>query len=124
NLSRGVQIQKFGPKLKDFVRLKLPEPRKTEDRIEGEVIYLDRFGNAITNIRAELLPGIRRGFCAVYDKRQSIFPVKNFYDAVPPKMPVAVLGSSGFLEIAVNRGSAERLLRLKIGSRVSLRRGT
>jgi len=49
------------------------------------------------------------------------FAAEDFYQAVPPKRPVALVGSSGFLEIAVNGGSAERVLGLRIGTRVVLR---
>jgi len=57
HLSRGVPIKKFGPALKDFVRLDWPEPRRQRGGVEGEVVYIDRFGNAITNIGSELLRG-------------------------------------------------------------------
>jgi hypothetical protein len=46
--------------------------------------------------------------------------VKPFYQAVAPGSPVALVGSSGFLEIAVNGGSAEKVLGLKVGTRVLL----
>src|ERR1035438_8008953 len=47
HLSRGVPIKKFGPALKDFVRLPWPRPRLRRGGVEGEVVYIDHFGNAI-----------------------------------------------------------------------------
>jgi S-adenosylmethionine hydrolase len=121
-LSRGVPIKKLGPALKDFVRLEWPEPRRQRDGIEGEVVYIDRFGNAITNLESGLLLGSDWASCEVYAKRRRVCPLNTFYQSVALKTPVALPGSSGFLEIAVNGGSAEKLLGLRIGARVVLRK--
>jgi S-adenosylmethionine hydrolase len=120
HLSRGVPIRKLGPALKDFVRLPWPEPRVRQDGFEGEVVYIDRFGNAITNLEGRLFDGSDRASCEVYTKRRWTCPLKTFYQAVPPKRPVALVGSSGFVEIAVNGSSAAKTLGLRIGARVVL----
>ena len=91
-------------------------------RVQGEIIYLDRFGNAITNIEAGLLPGDVKGTCEVTVKRKVRCKLAECYSAVPAGHPVAVIGSSGLLEIAVNGGSAERRFRLKIGDKVMAER--
>ena len=165
HLSRGVPIQKFGPALKDFVRLAWPEARVRRGGVEGEVVYIDRFGNAITNLEGRLLgsalfrsdlltsheppktrpspcplPATRgeggrrpgegrfvessgRASCEVYAKRRWNCPLKAFYQAVASKKPVALVGSSGYLEIAINGGSAAKVLGVSIGTRVVLRAG-
>src|ERR1035441_5962943 len=110
HLSRGVPIQKFGPALKDFVRLAWPEPRMRQGGLEGEVVYIDRFGNAITNLEGGLLEGAGGASCEVHAKRRWKCPLKTCYQAVPPNRPIALVGSSGFLEIAINGGSAEKVL--------------
>jgi hypothetical protein len=121
HLSRGVPIQKFGPALKDFVRLAWPEPRVRRGGFEGEVVYIDRFGNAITNLEDRLLRGSDAGSCEIYARHRRVCPLRTFYQAVAPKTPVALVGSSGFLEIAINGGSAEKVLGVRIGTRVVLR---
>jgi S-adenosylmethionine hydrolase len=121
HLSRGVPIQKFGPALKDFVRLAWPEPRMRRGGFEGEVVYIDRFGNAITNLEGGRLPSSARATCEIHGRRRRLCPLRTFYQAVAPKTPVALAGSSGFLEIAVNGGSAEKALGVRIGTRVVLR---
>jgi hypothetical protein len=121
HLSLGVPIKKVGPALRDFVRLDWPEPRKERVRIEGEVVYIDRFGNAITNLEGSLLRGSERASCEIFAKRRRVCPLKAFYQAAAPNSPVALMGSSGFLEIAVNGGSAAKALGLRIGTRVVLR---
>jgi S-adenosylmethionine hydrolase len=118
HLSRGVPIQKFGPALKEFVRLDWPESRARRGGLEGEVVYIDRFGNAITNLEDRLLESSGRASCEVHGKRRWNCPLKTFYQAVPPKRPIAIVGSSGFLEIAVNGGSAEKVLGVRVGTRV------
>jgi S-adenosylmethionine hydrolase len=120
HLSRGVPIQELGPALKDFVRLAWPEPRVRRDGFEGEVFYIDRFGNAITNLEGRLPGASGRASCEVHAKRRWNCPLKTFYQAVPPGRPVALVGSSGFLEIAVNGGSAEKVLGVRVGTRVVL----
>ncbi len=145
HLSRGVPLQQLGPAAKEFVRLNWPQPHITRTRIEGEVVYVDRFGNAITNIPNELVKGTgartaesartksrkladkavrapRAVTWTVLAKEKPICSVQLFYQSVKIGQPVAVPGSSGFLEIAVNGGPAEKTLRFGIGHRVELRR--
>lgn len=121
HLARGVRLARIGPKQKGFVQLPWPEPIVGKKCSEGEVIYIDHFGNGITNLSAELVRNslantirlrARKGAC--------VCPLKTFYSAVEAETPVAIVGSSGFLEIAVNGGSAAELLGLQIGTRVRL----
>ncbi len=120
HLSRGVPISKLGPALEDFLRLEWPEPRRQRHGVEGEVVYIDRFGNAITNLGQELLRDPRRTLCEVYAKRRCVCRLGTCYQGVAPKTFTTLTGSSGFLEIAVNGGSAEKLLGIRIGTRVVL----
>jgi S-adenosyl-L-methionine hydrolase (adenosine-forming) len=124
HLSRGVPIQKFGPALRDFVRLDWSQPRVRRGEIEGEVVYIDRFGNAITNLERGLLESSERVSCEIYARRRRVCPLKAFYQAVPSKTPVALVGSSGFLEISMNGGSAAEALGVKVGTRIVLRMGS
>lgn len=119
HLSRGLSCRQLGPALKDCVRITWPEPHVQAGAIQGEVICLDRFGNAVTNIPNALLPACSA--LAVVIRRKTVVPVERCYQAVPAGQPVAVPGSSGYLEIAVNRGHAARRLRLAVGSAVRLR---
>jgi S-adenosylmethionine hydrolase len=121
HLSRGVPIQKLGPALKDIVRLAWPEPRARRGGFKGEVVYIDRFGNAITNLEGALLPSSARATCEIHGRCRRLCPLRTFDQGVAPKTPVALVGSSGFLEIAINGGSAEKALGVRIGTRVVLR---
>jgi len=86
---------------------------KTTGGAVGEVLTFDRFGNAITNLRPESPP---RAVVAGSKK----IPVARAFSDVPPGEALAYIGSSGLLEIAVNRGSAREALGLREGDRVRL----
>lgn len=118
HLSRGVAVSKLGPKQKEIIRLPWPEPEISNNLVKGEVIYIDRFGNAITNIENPDLDIIKPLDVFISSKR--ICAVKPFYQSVPARKAVAVPGSSGFLEIAINGGSAAKSLRLKTGDKLTL----
>jgi S-adenosylmethionine hydrolase len=120
HLSCGVPIKKLGPEVTDFQRLNWPEPVSASKGVLGEVVYVDRFGNALTNIDADLLKTLGPRQLRVRVGHGSVFPVTGYYQAVSQGKPVGVLGSSGFLEIAINGGNAARRLGLKTGVRVKV----
>ncbi len=99
HLSRGLSAQHLGRELTDFVSLPWPQPVKRRGEARGEVIYIDRFGNAMTNIEAPLISRKGTGMCEFTGKRKVCCPLMEFYGAVPVNRPVAVLGSSGCLEL-------------------------
>ena len=121
HLSKGLHVRSLGPATKSFVRLSQSKLRRHAGSISGEIVYIDRFGNAITNIGAAALSFRLDGSSEVFVKRRSLCFLGPFYQAVPHGKPVAVRGSSGFLEIAVNGCSAEKRLQLKIGDEVTVR---
>jgi hypothetical protein len=120
NLALGRAFSGVGRAARSMVRLDLPEPQAGQEQVLGAVVYLDRYGNAITNIRNE---GFLRSDRAadVFVRQRRISRIHDCYQAVPPGKPVCVPGSSGYLEIAVNQGDASRQLRLKVGSTVTVR---
>jgi S-adenosyl-L-methionine hydrolase (adenosine-forming) len=87
----------------------------------GRIIHLDHFGNATTNIAA---PVVRRSAGrngrAVRVKGRPIGKLRKTYWDVAPGKPLALIGSSGLIEIAVRDGSAARELKLKVGDEVSI----
>jgi S-adenosyl-L-methionine hydrolase (adenosine-forming) len=117
HLSRGVPAGQFGPRVHDLVQLAWPEPVATSSGLRGEVVHLDHFGNAITNLPASRV--LASGATRVTVGGKSV-PLRECYADVPRGKPVAVIGSSGLLEVAVSGGNAAKSLKLKCGSRVSL----
>lgn len=113
-LARGVALDSLGEPATEPIVRRTPEPRRLPDgSIRGEVIAVDRFGNAITN-----LVGHRGGQVEVHG---TSLPVRRTYAESAPGVPVAVVGSAGLIEVAVRDGSAASALGLARGSEVVLR---
>ena len=121
NLSKGLPLWKVGAPIQEFVKLSWPEPQRAANWIKGEIAYIDHFGNAITNIGNAALAPLVEGSHEIIVKSTQLCAIQRFYQAVPQGNPVAVPGSSGFLELAVNGGSAARKFKLKVGQTVVLR---
>jgi S-adenosylmethionine hydrolase len=124
HLSRGVAVSRLGPARSEFVKLEMPEVRVTGNRIRGAVVYIDRFGNAITNVCSGLLRQHARNRIRVTVGRNRTLALRKFYEEVPAGSPLALINSGGYIEIAIHRGDAARRLRLKIGSPVSVTLGS
>jgi hypothetical protein len=117
HLSKGVAFDKLGPRIKDIIRLSLPLAREKGKQITGSVMYIDHFGNAITNIPSSLITR-RINHVAVKGRR---VPLLSCYADAKEGKPLALVGSCGFVEISVNRGSAANKMRLKIGDKVEIK---
>ena len=113
-LATRASLDELGQPLDEPVIRRTPEPRRLADgTIQGEVIAIDRFGNAITNCMS-----LRAGALQVGER---LLPVRRTYAEAALGEPVAIVGSSGLIEVAVREGSAARALGLSRGSTVILR---
>lgn len=101
-LSLGVDPACLGPSARRMVDLPGVKPARTGKGIVGRVIWVDHFGNLVTNIE----PG-KSGLSGIVTLcGQMIGPVRKTFSDVRPGQPVAYIGSGGYLEIAVRDGSA------------------
>jgi S-adenosylmethionine hydrolase len=119
--ARGVECASLGSALDGFARLSLPEVRRLEDALEGQVIHIDRFGNLMCNIRREDLSGFRDPELSISIGGVQIAGISPHYSVVREGKPVALWNSWGRLEIAVRNGSAMRHLRTRNGDRVQVK---
>jgi len=117
-ISKDISYQLFGKGIKDYKKIKLPKPKIKQHSIIAEVIYIDRFGNLFTSISQDLKHKIKNPTVKI--KGRTIKGIKKSYASAKPNRPLAVWGSSGFLEIAVNLGSAKDKLDADIGDKVEL----
>lgn len=112
----------LGPKVKDPVTLKWPKVRSGKGSLRGEIIYVDRFGNAITNLTrsiiAKVLGGRRAGVCA---GGKRVGPIHKTYEELTAGRLGALYNSEDDLELAYSRGSAARQARLSPGTKVEVR---
>ncbi|PXF59530.1 MAG: hypothetical protein C4B58_02855 [Deltaproteobacteria bacterium] len=119
HLSLGAEPHSFGPPCPDPVQLPWPEPIVRDQYIKGEVIYIDGFGSLILNIPSKLIQHrkpVRKQF-KVNIKGMELSIFNTYSDAAKDK-PLALIGSSGFLEIAVNQGSAAEMFSADVGEPV------
>jgi S-adenosylmethionine hydrolase len=118
HLSKGISYQLFGKAIRSYKKIKLPKPKIGRKCIRGEIIYIDRFGNLFTNVSQDLQAKIKRPRINI--KNKSIRGIKSGYARVKPDNLLAIWGSSGFLEIAVNSGSAKNKLNANVGDQFEI----
>ncbi len=115
-LSRGVPVSEFGPRLEEPIRLPFSQPESIPQGLGGRVVYVDRFGNLVTNIPADRIPD---GSAQVAIAGRYL-EVHRTYGEVPAGGLLALVGSFGFLEVSVNGGSAASVLEVGLGEPVRL----
>lgn len=140
HLARGVALRELGPVIDDLVQSPIPAIEVRPGFVRGEVIRVDHFGNAITNIAhldwaddrtiefRPLAPGVAQDSPTRFNATEArimfgwhtLHGFHQTYSQVPVGQAVVLIGSSGELEVAVNRGSAHSKLSLKVGDPVTL----
>lgn len=115
HLATGIAIEYMGPAVaaSTCVRIGMPRNIALENRAGwmGEVVSIDRFGNIITSFEASLLA--TGASYTVTAGSASDIPVFITYGDVEPGCPLAYIGSSGMLEVAVRNGQASRELHIE-----------
>ncbi len=119
NLARGASIQSVGPRIIDFIRKPLPRPRSQGDKLVGTVLRIDKFGNIVTNLqRADLSSDFTIHVAGLEITRLCA----SFSEAEPGEF-FAVEGSTGYIELALNQGSAAELLNVQRGAEIEVESG-
>jgi len=115
-LATGASIGRLGPRIEDAVRLAVESVVREGDVLAGRVIHVDHFGNLITNVQADA--------GAAFDVEIEGRPVGNWgrtYADVASGEVLGLIGSAGYVEIAMRDGSAARMLGLRQGAKVRLK---
>lgn len=140
-LANGVKLEQMGPELGDMIQLPLPELTIQDVQIDGEVMHIDRFGNIITSIgELHWVDGHRLVLRPVFGETRANLPIEStqahvivneteiyeirvsYAESMRGDL-VALVGSSSYLEIAVNQGNAAHRLNVSVGDRVQLKLG-
>ncbi len=124
NLARGVRFENVGPVIAELEILNLDRPTVLpHGGIEGQVLYIDRFGNLISNIaEADLAVAAGdAGALNVYVGPLRVGPLRTTYGEVAPGEIIAIVGSTGMLEVAINQGNAAVQLRAAPGTIIVVR---
>lgn len=120
-LTKNITPESFGPVVSDFKRSNLFAPVVDETIIKGAVIYVDEFGNVISNISHNVFEDARKGRLFEIDARKQqyiISALNSRYEDSDRGELLALFNSSGLLEISVRHGDAAGLLGLKFGDTV------
>ncbi|MDD4331373.1 MAG: S-adenosyl-l-methionine hydroxide adenosyltransferase family protein [Methanosarcinaceae archaeon] len=119
-LLSGVPIEKVGPEISDFKDLDFGNFGIDGDFLFGEVLFVDSFGNLITNIPGEVVLELW-AFGTELEINGRKLPFIQTYGLAEAGKPLALIGSHGFLEFAVNQGNAARIFKFKNGTQVELK---
>ncbi len=124
HLSLNVSMQNLGPVADHIELLDLVRPMVyTDGALEGQVISIDHFGNLITNISTMDLGARGSSWKSqhVWIGDHDVGPIRMTYADAPAGHPLALIGSTALLEIAVNGGNAARQLGAERGTKIFLR---
>jgi len=123
HITNGVPFEDIGRRIDDFIDLNFGQSEIRDNAAIGKIIYIDGFGNIVTNITKEiLLKGL------AYDKKIMVFigekhieiPFVKSYGFVKKREMLATIGSSDFLEIGLNQGNAAKKLSVKEEDKVEI----
>lgn len=137
HLAAGLDLRALGPKVNRLATHALPVlDLSAADAARGEVVHIDHFGNLITSIgtfveidglltlTAWFGESLRREFdpSIIYARLgEAEIPFQRTFGAVSIGEPVAYIGSSGLLEVAVNGGNAARQFGVGLGHEITFR---
>jgi len=114
HLSRGVPLEAFGPPLTNPLALPWPEPLYAPEAVRGEIVYVDGFGNLVSNLKgSDLWAWLGGAGPSVTLGSLKLEGLSRTYGDVAPGKFLALVGSHGYLEVACAQGDAGR--RLEVG---------
>jgi hypothetical protein len=119
-LATGTAPIVLGPEVPGLQRLELPPVVRETAGLRGEVLWVDRFGNLVTNITEEALADFHDRDLSITIRGVRLRGIATSYSAVPAGEPVAIVNSWGHLEIAVREGSAAMMLPARVGETVRI----
>lgn len=124
-MTKSWQSSAFGEPITDFTRFAMPKPKAAGNTLKGIVLRVDQFGNLVTNFRPEDVPALTAA-----DAKFTIRAGKGTVTKLVPTFAsgtngeaVGLIGSSGYLEICVNRANASRALGVGRGAEVTVELG-
>jgi len=122
HLANGTSPAEFGSEIHEIVTPKFAKIIRRKDRLIGEVIHVDTFGNIITNFGEKELELIKVKRVVNLKLKEARLKLKfcKAYGEVKRQKPLALIGSHNFLEISMNQGNAAEIFKIKSGDKVTL----
>jgi S-adenosylmethionine hydrolase len=116
HLATGTPIESVGPRVVDFMKRPFPAPRRHGGLLFGTVLRIDKFGNIITNFRLkDLGPEFSVTVAGV-----AVTKLRRSFSEGGPGEIFAIEGSAGFIELALNQGSAAERLKVECGAQIEV----
>ena len=123
-LTKGQVPGSYGRLIHDYVTLPDDPPKMQQQSLQGRIMYIDHFGNAITNItptEMETFRSVTKQDCAgLMVGDMTIKGLKTFYGEGATGLPEILINSNGHLEIFIKQGRAVDRCGLQVGQRVEL----
>jgi S-adenosylmethionine hydrolase len=122
HLLNGVKPEEFGSEIREAVKPEFANVTRRNGVLFGEVLHVDGFGNIITNINEkEAVQSQLKGTVSVELTDYTVeLNLCKAYGEAEPKEPLALIGSHGFLEIALNKGNAAEKFKTKPGDNITI----
>ncbi len=121
-LAKGIDLTALGRTAGAIHRLDIPRPTIEEDRIDGEVLRVDRFGNLITNVDRRTFEKLAHGPLEIRIGEHQVSRVVSTYADASAGEICALFGSTDHLEVAANGANAAEALDLRRGAPVHVSR--
>jgi hypothetical protein len=121
-LAKGAQAASMGDEITDYKKFAMPKPKSAEGATKGVVLRVDSFGNLITNLKIEDFPASasETGTVQIAAGSHTVTKLVDTFAKGAPGEPFAYVGSTGFVEIGINRGNASKSLGVGRGTQVIL----
>ena len=121
-LAKGAQIGSMGDEITDYKKFAMPRPKAANGHVKGVVMRVDAFGNLLTNFRVEDLPAaaMAGGEIKLQVGQHAVTRMVDTFAVGNKGEAVAFVGSSGYVEIGVNKGNAAQALAIGRGAAVVL----
>ncbi len=121
HLAAGVTPAKFGKRIEDYLRASFDKPEQTgQHKWKGVILKADHFGNLATNFHIDQFPSLRTHAFSLNMGSQTITRLALTYSECAAGELFAIVGSSGYIEVAASEGSAAKSLGCGAGSPVEL----
>lgn len=118
HLSLGVSLESFGQPITDFLKGDILLPQKTDKFIRGQIVYIDHFGNCISNISKNDFDQDR--LAEINIKHFQFESLSHSYAEHQVAEPLAIISSHDYLEIAVRDGNAAKFLNIRKGEPIEV----
>ena len=120
-ISAGRSFSDLGPVINNIQHLEYPEIFKNEKTLIGEVVSIDSFGNMITNISKQTLRTfLGKHKFEIYFAAERFNKIASHYAEIPVGKPLILFGSTGYLEISMNGGSASSYFMTSLGTKITV----